>query len=133
MIRLECKTTMINMIRALMAKVDSMQEEVDKEGGEACIPKERSQKIHGRSKNLSKKGECYDWLISRQSRAEERLSEYAHINRKSEGRKAKNSNFERNRKPNMQGLWATYRLGNVPSETAEVGERVEMVCHKIVN
>lgn len=37
MIRLEFKTTMINMLRALMDKVDSIQEEMDKDGRQACI------------------------------------------------------------------------------------------------
>lgn len=37
MIRPECKTTMINMLRALMDNVDSIQEEVHKEGRDACI------------------------------------------------------------------------------------------------
>lgn len=90
MIRLECKTTMINTLRALMDKVDSIREEMDKEGREACILKERTQKIHERSKKKKKKkklnkkeGERPGWLISRGNRAEERLSEYAHINRKS--------------------------------------------------
>lgn len=122
---------MINLLRALMERVDSMQEEEDKEGKEACILKERTQKIHGRSKNPSKKGESCGRLISRRNRAEERLSECAHLNRKSEGRKAKRSNFERNTGPNMQGLWDTYRLGNMSGETAE-GERGEMLCHRIV-
>lgn len=40
MIRLECKTTMINMLRTLMDKVDGIQEEMDKEDSKASILKE---------------------------------------------------------------------------------------------
>jgi hypothetical protein len=46
---------MINTLRALMDKVDSIREEMDKEGREACILKERTQKIHERSKKKKKK------------------------------------------------------------------------------
>lgn len=42
MIRLEFKTTMINMLTALMEKVDGIQKETDKEDGAACVLKERS-------------------------------------------------------------------------------------------
>lgn len=115
-----------------MDKVDSIREEMDKEGREACILKERTHKIHGRSKNLSKKGERRSWLISRQNRAEERLSEYAHTNRKSERIKAKRSRVERNTGPNMLGLWNPRRRGNVSGETAEGGERGELLCHRTV-
>lgn len=59
MIRVEFKTTMINTLRALMEKVDGMQEETDKEDREARILKERTQKIYERSKTLNKKVECY--------------------------------------------------------------------------
>lgn len=59
MIRVEFKTTMINTLRALMEKVDGMQEETDKEDREVCILKERTQKIYQRSKTLNKKVECY--------------------------------------------------------------------------
>lgn len=45
MIRLEFKTTMINMLRALVEKVDGIQKEMDKEDRSACILKERSKKI----------------------------------------------------------------------------------------
>lgn len=41
MIRLEFKTTMINMLKALMDKIDSIQEEMDKKGRETCIFKKK--------------------------------------------------------------------------------------------
>lgn len=58
-------------------------------------------------------------LLSRLNTAEERPSDYAHINRESESRKAKRSNFERKTEPNMQGLWDSCRQDGVPAETAD--------------
>lgn len=61
-------------------------------------------------------------LLSRLNTAEERPSDYAHINRESESRKAKRSNFERKTEPNMQGLWDNCRLDDVPGGTADCGK-----------
>lgn len=58
-------------------------------------------------------------LLSRLNTAEERLSDYAHINGESESRKAKRSNFERKTEPNMQGLWENCRQDGVPGGKAE--------------
>lgn len=54
----------------------------------------KKMKDQKKKKNLNRKGECLGWLISRWNTAEERLSDYAHINRKSESRKAKDQTLK---------------------------------------
>lgn len=71
-------------------------------------------------------------LLSRLNTAEERLSDYAHINRESESRKAKRSNFERKTEPNMQGLWENCRQDSVPGGKAEHRLGVETLFQTIV-
>lgn len=61
-------------------------------------------------------------LLSSLNTAEERPSDYAHINRESESRKAKTSNFERKTEPNMQGLWDNCRQDDVLGGRADCGK-----------
>lgn len=74
-------------------------------------------------------------LLSRLNPVEERLSDYAHINRESESRKAGRSNFGRKTEPNIQGLWNNCRHDNVTGGTAEhrLGvEKVDLLFQTIV-
>ena len=66
------KTTMINILRALMDKVDSMQEQM------GYVNKERSKKCQ-RSKTLIKMKNAIDGLLSRLDLAEKRISKLEDI------------------------------------------------------
>lgn len=62
MIRLEFKTTMINMLKALMDTIDSIQEEMDKEGRETCILKKKMSPKEIRKIKKLKQKERMQWL-----------------------------------------------------------------------
>lgn len=62
MIRLEFKTTMINMLKALMDKIDCIQEEIDKEGRETCILKKEMSPKEIRKIKKPKQKERMQWL-----------------------------------------------------------------------
>ena len=74
----EFKTTMINMLRSLVDKVDNMREQavnISKERNSKKQPKRsaRDQNIVTEMKN------SFDWLISRLDMAKERISEFKNI------------------------------------------------------
>ena len=67
------KTTMINILRSLMDKVDSMQEQMGN------VNKERTKKKCQRSKTLTKMKNAFDGLLSRLDLAEKRISKLEDI------------------------------------------------------
>ena len=74
----EFETTMINMLRALMDKVDSMQKQtgdVSRDGN----PKENRKEMLDIKNFVTEMKNAFDGLINRLDKAEERISELENI------------------------------------------------------
>ena len=71
----EFKTTVINMIRALMELVHSMQEQMSNISREMEIPKENQKEMPEIKNTVIEIKNAFDELISRLDTAEERINE----------------------------------------------------------
>ena len=71
----EFKTTVINMIRALMELVHSMQEQMSNISREIEIPKENQKEMPEIKNTVIEIKNAFDELISRLDTAEERIPE----------------------------------------------------------
>ena len=74
----ELKTTMVHMPRALMDKVDSVQEQIDNVSREMEILRENSKEILEMKKNMKMKN-AFDGLINRWDPAERSISDLGDI------------------------------------------------------
>ena len=68
-------TTVINMLRALMEKINSMQEQTDNVSREMDILRKKKKMLEIKKNNVNKMRKASDGLISKLDKAEETISE----------------------------------------------------------
>ena len=72
-------TTVINMLRALMEKINNIQEQMDNVSRDAHSQEKRKKMLEIKKNNVSKMRKASDGLISKLDMAEERISELEDI------------------------------------------------------
>lgn len=98
-------TTMINMLRALMEKINNMQEQTDNVSREMDILRKKKKMIEIKKNNVSKMRKACDGLISKLDKAEERISELQDITTEiSETEKQREKKKTWKKPPNIQEL-----------------------------
>lgn len=108
---------MINMLRALMDKVDNMYEQMDNVS--RAIRIQITKKKFYRSKNnVTEMKHAFDGLISRPATAEERIFELEDLSietiKTEKQREQSGKNKQTNKtEQNIQGLWDNYKRCNI--------------------